>query len=189
MNVDDLYNKYIVEFIIEEKNWYAIWGTDMSDLDKPDKFLIVDGKLLLLSDKNNFKRKINFYQYAFFDQTNFSNWLNNKNPEILSASFRLDYLTKYNGVKILEKEYALDFLDLINILKDLFNQINNKIILPLFENGEIALLLDQIYNSFFWRNSDGERKKKENFRKIDIGLLKDELFRIYDSFIENIITV
>lgn len=189
MNVDDLYSKYIVEFIIEGQKRYAIWGTDTSDLDKPDKFLVVDGKLLLLNDKSNFKRKISFYHYAFFDQINFSNWLNDKNPEILSASFSLDYLTKYNEIKIVDKEYALDFLDLINILKDFFNQISNKKILPMFENGEIAQLLDQIYNSFFWRNSDGEREKKGNFGKLDIVLLKDELFRIYDSFKENIITV
>ena len=73
----ELYRKYTIELIINNRSFYTVWGTDMND-NENDKLIVIEKMLVLFPNLRYIKAQINRYDNIFFDKENFENWTLNE---------------------------------------------------------------------------------------------------------------
>lgn len=154
------YRKYLIAIHLENMIGYTVWGTDMAN-GEMDKLLVADGKLLLFSSIEKLKNSIRDFVSPFLDIENYENWINENDFSEAYNTYDFLVFLNFTEATLIYKKQSLALLDCINLVQDLFIQLEDAAALRLFEQQEMADLKDYIYYNHFW--------KKDEEYKVDLN--------------------
>jgi len=180
--ISETYRKYFIVIKLKNGSFYTVWGTDLSDEDN-DKLLVKNKKLLLFKTTETFIVQISNYRDAFFDRQNFENWISEESFQETYNLINIGSLMKFSESDLSNKETALEIIDALNLIQDLFIQVHEEE--AVFSSELILKFKDILYNNHFWKSDNYDSNKIDiidpEFNKIRILLKK-----IYNLFIKRI---
>ncbi len=171
------FRKYIVELQFMDMTLYTVWGTDMEDSEK-DKLLINNSRLATFRNLGALKLYIKHLTSPFLDKQNFESWIDEEDLYEVYSIVHIKSLMGADLEFLKDKATSLAVLDALNIINDFFIQLAENELVEIFDNPDLMVLKDFIYNNYFWKKEEGIEESMPSEMTDIINLLK----KLYNDF-------
>lgn len=159
MKEETEFSAYLIRIHVGAKRYFCLWGSDHED-EKKDKFLILEGKILLFADESLLKSYVLNTTQPIFDKTNTRNWIQSEGEIEVMYSFELEKILSYLSDFIsmaFEQKVLNELVDVLNLIGDFAFQIDDEELIGMYRGKLVQGYLDHFYDNHFWTVNEEDR--------------------------------